>query len=302
MSAQAQTPGPGGGRLVVALALIVALIAAETVVGFLAHSLAVLSDAAHMLTDAGALILSLLAIRLAARPPAQGMTYGLKRAEILSALANGTTLLVLAVFIIYGGVRRLVSPPNVGAWAMLTVALVGLGINLLATWQLAKADRTSLNLKGAFRHIVTDAYAFGATALAACVILATGFRRADPVASLIIAGIMLYTAYGLMSAAGRVLLEGAPPGTDTADIGREMASHAEVTDIHDLHVWEITSGFPAMSAHVLVRPGQDCHAVRRDLEETLSTRFGITHTTLQVDHDSEELPLSIGRSGRSGRS
>ena len=179
-------------RLTAALALIVGFMAVEVVVGILVHSLALLSDAAHMLTDAGALAMSLVVIRLVRRPAGGNLTFGLKRTEILSAQANGATLLVLAALIVYEGVRRLIAPPQPGGLAILVVALVGVAVNLLATWQLAKANRQSMNIEGSFKHIVTDLFAFIATAIAGAIILFTGFERADGIASLLIAAIMLF--------------------------------------------------------------------------------------------------------------
>ena len=180
----------------------------EVIAGLLAHSLALLSDAGHMLTDAGALGLSLVAIRLAKQPPAGGFTYGLKRAEILSALANGATLAAIGALIVYEAVRRVVTPPDVQAPIILAVALVGIAVNLLATWQIAKANRTSLNVEASFRHILTDLYAFIGTAIAAVVIMFTGFTRADAIVSFLVALLMFKAAYGLLRDAGRVVLEG----------------------------------------------------------------------------------------------
>ena len=270
-------------RLLIALGLIGGLMVAQVVAGIVASSLALLSDAAHMLTDAGALVLSLVALRLAARPAAGAMTYGLKRAEILSALANGVTLLILALFVVYEAIRRLVSPPDVEGGLVVAVAVVGIVVNLAAVRILAGANRRSLNVEGSFQHIITDLYAFAATAIAGAVVLLTGFARAVPIASLLVAGMMLRSAYGLLRASGRVFLEAAPEGLDPGRIGRALAGHPEVVEVHDLHVWEVTSGFPAFSAHVVVTEDSDCHAVRRDLEATLHD-FGIDHTTMQVDH------------------
>jgi cobalt-zinc-cadmium efflux system protein len=278
------SPDAATGPLAIALGLILAFMAAEVAVGIAVHSLALLSDAAHMLTDAAAIALSLVALRLAQRPARGAMTYGLKRTEILSAQANGATLLVLGLLIVVEGVRRLVNPPQVqGGW-VLGVALAGVAVNLAATWTLARADRRSLNVEGAFRHVATDLAAFVATALAGAVILITGFNRADGLASLFVAAIMLVAAYGLLKASGRVFLEAAPEGLDPDRIGRAMAAEAEVAEVHDLHVWEVTSGFPALSAHVLVGADTDCHGARRRLERLLHDRFAIEHTTLQVDH------------------
>jgi cobalt-zinc-cadmium efflux system protein len=279
-----------------ALALILGLMGAEIVAGILASSLALLSDAAHMLTDAAALALSLFAARLAARPAAGAMTYGLGRAEILSAQANGVTLLVLAALIVYSAISRLVSPPDVSAWPVLALAIAGVVVNLIATRTLAgRSDgRRSLNVEGSYRHILTDLYGFIATGVAAIVILATGFDRADPIASLLIAGLMLHAAYGLLIASGRVFMEAAPAGLDPAEIGHVLAAQPGVVEVHDLHVWEVTSGFPALSAHVVVRAGDDCHQRRRQLQRLLHDRFGVDHTTLQVDHEAaEQGPLQI---------
>ena len=174
----------------------------EVVVGLVAESLALLSDAAHMLTDAAALGLSIVAIRLAARPAKGVMTYGLKRVEILSAQANGVSLLVLGLLIVFEALRRLIDPPDVGGRLVLIVALVGIVVNLVATWTLAKANRQSLNVEGSFQHLLTDLYAFIATAIAGAVIILTGYQRADAIASLLVAALMLRAAYGLLRASG----------------------------------------------------------------------------------------------------
>jgi cobalt-zinc-cadmium efflux system protein len=271
-------------RLGLALALIVAFMAGEIVAGILAHSLALLSDAAHMLTDAGALAMSLVVLRLAAQPVRGNRTFGLRRSEILSAQANGAALLVLAGLVVYGAVRRLVSPPPAhGGW-ILGVALVGIGVNLAATWQLVGANRQSLNVEGSFQHVLNDLYAFIATAVAGGIILATGWVRADPVAALFVAALMLRAAWRLLRDSGRVLLDIAPAGLPVDEIGTAMASHPGVVQVHDLHVWEVTTEFPTLSAHILVEPGADCHGIRRELEALLNDGFGLEHTTLQVDH------------------
>ena len=288
------------GKLTIALALIVGFMAVEVVVGILASSLALLSDAGHMLTDAAAIGLSLVAVRLAQRPAKGALTYGLKRIEILSAQFNGATLLVLALLIIYEGIRRLVSPPQVGGTAVLVVALIGVVVNLAATYTLSKANRQSMNVEGAFQHILTDLFAFIATAIAGAVILTTGFARADGIASLLVAAIMLRAAYGLLRDSGRVFLEAAPKGLEPDVIGQAMIAVPSVTEVHDLHVWEVTSGFPALSAHVLVEHDGNCHAARRVLEAMLDDRFDLEHTTLQVDHQGGEL-LDIELPERHGR-
>jgi cobalt-zinc-cadmium efflux system protein len=297
--------------LKIALALILAFMVGEVVAGILASSLALLSDAAHMLTDAAALAISLAAARLAVRPAHGSMTYGLGRVEILSAQANGVTLLVLGCVIVYEAIVRLTSPPQVHGIVVLIVALVGVVVNVIAAQVLAgRSDRErSLNVEGSFRHILTDMYGFIATAVAALVIIISGFWRADAIASLVIAGLMLWAAYGLLKAAGRVFMEAAPAGLDPGEIGRLLASQPEVIEVHDLHVWEVTSGFPALSAHVVVSAGSDCHALRRSLQRVLEDSFDLHHTTLQVDHEAgpqdplqiEVTPQASGASGPWGQ-
>jgi len=284
-------------KLLVALGLILGFMAVEVVAGILASSLALLSDAAHMLTDAAAIVLALVAIRLAARPAGGSFTFGLKRAEILSAQVNGATLGVLALFVVYEGIRRLIEPPGVEGAVVLVVALVGVAVNLLATWTLSRANRRSMNVEGAFQHILTDLFAFAATAVAGAVILLTGFDRADGLAALFVAGLMLRSAYRLLRDSGRVLLEGAPQGVDPDAVGRALCGEPGVVEVHDLHLWEVTSGFPALSAHVLVKPEDDCHEIRRQLEDVLRDRFSIAHTTLQVDHRHRDELLAVQSSG-----
>jgi cobalt-zinc-cadmium efflux system protein len=273
-----------------ALALILAFMLVEVVAGVLASSLALLSDAAHMLTDAVALAVSLAAARLAVRPAGGVMTYGLGRVEILSAQANGVTLLVLSVVIVIDAVQRLVSPPAVAGTLVLVVALAGILVNLVAARILAGDSERSLNVEGSYRHILTDLYGFIATAVAAGVIIVTGFDRADAIASLIIAGLLLHAAYGLIKESGRVFMEAAPAGLDPAEIGHTLAAQPGVVEVHDLHVWEVTSGFPALSAHVVVQAGDDCHERRRALQRVVQDHFGISHTTLQVDHEAAAQP------------
>jgi cobalt-zinc-cadmium efflux system protein len=275
--------------LAIALGINLAFMAIEIAVGVLADSLALLSDAAHMLTDAGAIALALAAARLARRRARGPMTFGLKRGEILSAQVNGMTLLILALFIVYEGVRRLVEPPEVDASLVLWVALAGLLANLGAAWALARANRESLNVEGAFQHNLIDAIGSIGAALAAAVILITGFERADPIASLVVAALMLRSAYSLLKASGRIFLEAAPEGMDPERIGQALLAEPGVVEVHDLHLWEITSGFPALSAHVVVKPDADCHQIRFHLAEALKASFQIDHSTLQVEHQPERL-------------
>jgi cobalt-zinc-cadmium efflux system protein len=289
------------GALKAALALILAYMLVEVTAGVLSSSLALLSDAAHMLTDAVALAMSLSAARLAERPAHGAMTYGLGRAEILSAQANGVTLLVLGVLIVIDAVQRLVSPPEVHGVTVLVVALAGIVVNFAAARILARGEHRSLNVEGSYRHIITDLYGFIATAVAAVVIIATGFDRADAIASLFIAAVLLHASYGLLKASGRIFMEAAPAGLDPVEIGRVLAAQPGVVEVHDLHVWEVTSGFPALSAHVVVRSGDDCHERRRMLQQVVHERFGIDHTTLQVDHEAApQPPLQIEVPGAAG--
>jgi cobalt-zinc-cadmium efflux system protein len=280
-------PAPDADRrwLGVALGLILAFMAVEVVAGLLAGSLALLSDAAHMLTDAGSIALALVAARLAARPPAGRFTYGLGRAEILSAQVNGAALLVLAGVIAWEAVQRLGDPPDVEGLVVLVIGLAGAGVNVAAAWALSRAQRRSLNVEGARAHVLADLYASLGAALAGLVVLTTGFERADVVAALLVAALMVRSGFSLLGQSAGVLLEASPRGIDPDAVGRALASHPGVREVHDLHVWEVTSGFTALSAHVLVPAGEDCHGRREELEQLLAERFGLEHTTLQVEHE-----------------
>ena len=295
--AHSHAPAPDADRrwLGVALGLILAFMAVEVVAGVLADSLALLSDAAHMLTDAGSIGLALVAARLAARPPGGGFTFGLGRAEILSAQVNGATLLVLAGVIAWEAVGRLGDPPEVEGLVVLVVGLVGAGVNVAAAWALSRAERRSLNVEGARAHVLADLYASLGAALAGLLVLTAGLQRADVVVALLVAALMVRSAFSLLGQATRVLLEGAPRGIDPDAVGHALASHPGVSEVHDLHVWEVTSGFPALSAHVLVPANADCHARRAELERLLADRFGLEHTTLQVEHEPEGGLLDITR-------
>jgi cobalt-zinc-cadmium efflux system protein len=280
--------------LTIALFLIVGFMAFEVVIGILAHSLALLSDAGHMLTDAGALVLSLVVIRLVRRPIGGALTYGMRRAEVLSGQANSAVLLVLGVLVIYEAVWRLVRPPAVAGMLVTVVAAVGVVVNVAAAWVLAKANRQSLNVEGSFQHILTDLYAFLGTLAAGIVILVTGFNRADAIASLFVAALMIRSGFVVQRKAIRVLLECAPEDLVPTDVGVAMAHAEHVSQVHDLHLWELAPGHPVLTAHVLVTAEADCHGVRRALEQMLRQRFKIDHTTLQVDHVRQQV-LSIGR-------
>jgi cobalt-zinc-cadmium efflux system protein len=285
--------GADRGPLTLALALIAGFMVVEVVAGLLADSLALLSDAAHMLTDAGAIALALVAARLAVRPARGAFTFGLQRSEILSAQINGAALLALAVLIGVDAIRRLGSPPDVEGGLVLAVGAAGAVVNVAAAWSLARAQRQSLNVAGARLHVMADLFGSIGAMVAGAVVLATGFDRADPIAALVVAALMLRSAWSLLRDSGRVLLEAAPAGMDVQRIGEALAEHRGILEVHDLHVWELTSDFPALSAHVMVPAGADCHAKRRELQELLRVRFGIEHTTLQVDHAPREELLDI---------
>jgi cobalt-zinc-cadmium efflux system protein len=288
--------------LTIALLLVVVLMAAEIVAGMLGHSLALLADAGHLLTDAAALGFALVASAMAARPAAGRWTFGYSRLEILAAQANGITLGLIALWVVWSAAHRLVHPHDVRGGLVLLVALGGIVVSIAASVVLARASRESLNVRGAFLHVVTDIAAFGAAALAGGLILATGWNRFDPIARLAVAALMLWSSIQLLRESTVIFLERAPSDADPEAIGRALVGEDGVVEVHDLHVWTVTSGFPALSAHVLVEPGADCHAARRRLEQVLADNFGLSHTTLQVDHATGrsatvELGEAVARSG-----
>lgn len=294
-------PSAGADRryLWPALALLVAYMAGEVVAALISGSLALLSDAGHMLTDAGAIAGALWAISLASRPPRGSMTYGWKRAEILSALANGVILIVVALVVAVEAVRRLIRPPEVTGVTVLVVALVGIVVNLAASWLIARADRSSLNIRGAYQHVLTDLFGFIGTAVAGVIILATGWTRADPIASLIVVVLMLRAGWGLTRDAGRVLLEAAPDELDLDDVRRHILEVGHVLAVHDLHAWTVTSNLPAVSAHLVIeeRCFTDGHAhqVLDEVQACLREHFQVSHTTFQVEperHEGTELDCS----------
>jgi cobalt-zinc-cadmium efflux system protein len=285
--------------LALALALILAFMAVEVVFGILADSLALLADAGHMLTDAAALALALVAAWAASLPARGRFTFGFARAEILAAQANGITLVLIGLWILYEAVRRLIEPPEVQAGVVTVVALGGIAVNLAVLWLLSRSRRQSLNVRGAYLHITTDLAAFVGTVVAGLLILSTGWDRFDPIASLVVVGLMFYASVELLRESGRIFLEGAPASAPPTEVGDALAKHPGVVEAHDLHVWTVTSGFPSLSAHVLVQPGADCHRIRLELERMLRERFGIDHSTLQVEHVGAESGLEIRRSGAS---
>jgi cobalt-zinc-cadmium efflux system protein len=277
----------------VVLGLTLAFTAVEIVGGVLTGSLALLADAVHMLSDNVALALALLAVWLAGRPSTPERSFGYQRAEILAALANGVILVVLAVWIFVEAWGRLMDPPEVLAGWMAVVAGVGLAVNLAAAAILARAGHDTLNMRAALRHVIADALGSAGVLVAALVILVTGWGYADPLAGALIAVAVLASSWSVLRDSVNILLEAAPKGIDAGELGRRLAQMPGVVEVHDLHVWTITSGFPALSAHVLVERDDDCHARRRELEELLLNEYGIEHTTLQVDHTSAPSLVSI---------
>jgi cobalt-zinc-cadmium efflux system protein len=279
--------------LAVVLGLTAAFTVVEVVGGVATGSLALLADAAHMLSDNLALALALLAVWLAGRPSTPDRSFGYQRAEILAALANGIILVALAIWIFVEAWQRFSNPPDVLAGWVALVAVLGLVVNLGAAFLLHRHGHDSLNIRAALRHVLADALGSVGVLVSAFVILLTGWEYADPVAGVVIGLLVLASSWTVLRDSVQILLEGAPKGIDAAALGRRLAEAPGVADVHDLHVWTITSGFPALSAHVLVERGDDCHARRRELEEILLREYGIEHTTLQVDHVAAPAVVSI---------
>ena len=281
----------GGGSdrryLLIALALLVAFMLGEVIAAVISGSLALLSDAGHMLADVGALAGALWAIRLAARPPSGAWTFGWKRAEILSAAVNGITLLVVSGIVAVEAITRLIHPPRVDGGLVVVVATVGIAVNVTAAWVLARANRSSLNVQGAFRHVLTDLYGFIGTIIAGVIILATGFTRADAIASLLVVGLMLKAATELLRDSGRILLEAAPKTMNLDDVRAHLLATEHVRGLHDLHAWTVTSDLPALSAHIVIDDScfRDGHAPRLldKLQACLAGHFDVEHSTFQLE-------------------
>ena len=282
--------------LVVVLALTAAFAAVEVVGGVLTGSLALVADAGHMLSDTLAIGLAVVAIGMARRPSTPRRSFGFQRAEIIAAFVNGLTLLLVGGWIVWEAVQRFREPPEIeGGW-MLVVALVGLGVNSVAAAILARSGRESLNVEAVFRHVLADLLGSAGVIVAALVVLGTGWTLVDPIVSLAIAALIAASAWGVLRDSTGILMEATPSGVDPDAIAGAIVEVTGVASVHDLHVWRITSGFDALSAHVLVGRGEDCHQRRRDIEQVLRDRFGITHTTLQVDHDSSGNLIELRRS------
>jgi cobalt-zinc-cadmium efflux system protein len=282
----------GGGerderRLVVALGLLAVFLVGEVVAAILAHSLALLADAGHMVTDVLALVAAVVAARLARRPAKGHWTFGLARAEILSAAGNGITLLVIAALVVYVAIHRLVHPANVGGQTVIVIGSLGLAVNALAAFVLHGTERRSMNIQGAIAHVVTDAYGFAAAVIAGVIVVTTGWDRADPIASLVVAVLLVRTGYALLRDSGRVLLEAAPSELDLALVRRHLVDADYVVDVHDLHVWTVTSGLPALSVHVVI--SDECFTTGRapqvldELQACLAGHFDVEHSTFQLE-------------------
>jgi cobalt-zinc-cadmium efflux system protein len=276
-----------------ALRLTLALTATFTVVevvgGIVTGSLALLADAAHMLSDNLSLGIALFAGWLAARPAGPSRTFGYRRAEILAALFNGASLVAISIWIFVEAYGRFGDPPDVEAGLMLAIAFGGLLVNLIAVRILHGQSGESLNVSAALRHVIADLLGSVGVIAAAAIILLTGWEYADPVVGVVIGILVLASSWSILRDSTQILLEGSPPGTDVEEVGLAMAQVPGVNEVHDLHVWTITSGFPALAAHVLVDRDTDCHETRRELERMLNERFGLDHTTLQVDHTGGDL-------------
>ena len=286
-------------RLAYVLGLTAGFTVIEVIGGLLTGSLALLADAGHMLSDAASLGLALFAAWLSGRAATPERTFGFKRAEVLAALLNGLALVGISLWILFEAYRRLSDPPEVlGSW-MLAVAALGLVVNVVAAAILLRGHDENINVAAAFRHVLADLLGSVGAVAAAIIIIVTGWRYADPAVSVVIALLVLASSWSILREAVRILLEATPRGVDAATVGAAMAARPGVVEVHDLHIWTITSGFPALAAHILVSPGDDCHARRRELEAMLRESYGIEHTTLQVDHETDgEVLLQIDRRER----
>lgn len=265
-----------------ALCINLALLGAGVAGAVVFDSVALFADAGHVLSDLGAIALGLAAATLALRPAAGRRTFGSGRSEILAAFANGVTLVAVAVLVIVEASSRLSDPPDVDGVGVLVIGVAGLVGNLAATIVLAGGDRRDVNLEGVLRHSAADALGSLGVIVSAIVVLATGWTHADPVAGLMIGALILAGSWRLVREPFDVLMEAAPRGIDVREVGEAMARVPGVREVHDLHVWTVTSGFPALAAHVVADPHEDVDAIRRRIEAVLLERFEIEHTTLQT--------------------
>jgi cobalt-zinc-cadmium efflux system protein len=275
-------------RMRIALAINVTMLVAAVLGGLLTGSLALLADAGHVLSDVGAIALGLAAAALATRSGGPRSTYGLQRSEVLAALVNGLALVVIAVLVAIAAIGRLSDPPDVEGAGVLALGVFGLAGNVAATWVLARGDRVDVNLEAVLRHSFADALGSLAVVASGALILATGWLEADPVASLVVAVLILLASVRLVMEPLGVLMETAPAGLDVEELGRTLVGVEGVQEVHELHVWTVTTGFTALSAHVVAAGGRDRDLVRRELEYLLRERYRIAHTTLQMEEAADE--------------
>jgi cobalt-zinc-cadmium efflux system protein len=275
-------------RLAVTLVLVAAYMVAEVIGGVFANSLALLADAGHMLSDVAALGLALFAIWFAGRPAPPRRTYGYYRTEILAALVNGAGLVAISVLIFVEAIRRFRTPPEVEGGLLLGVALGGLAINLAGLWILHGGREESLNVKGAWLHVLTDALGSVQAIAAGGLILAFGWTWVDPLASLLIGALVIFSSWELIREAVSVLMESAPGHLDVDEVRNTILAHPGVIDVHDLHIWTIATGLDALSAHVAVEDGSAPPRLLGELSELLYDRFGIDHITIQIEPESFE--------------
>ncbi len=281
--------------LLLVFVLTLSFTAVEIAGGLWTGSLALLADAVHMVSDVLAIGLALLAVTLARRPATSRRSFGFQRAEILAAFVNGLALVAVSCWIAWEAVGRLADPPEIlGGW-MLVVATVGLLVNGVSAAVLVRSGGEGLNIEAALRHVVADLLGSTGVLVAALLVVLTGWWLADPLVSLCIAVLIAASAWGILRDSTAILMEQTPAGIDADAVAGAIVDVPGVTSVHDLHVWRITSGFDALAAHVLVGRGEDCHALRRDVERVLAQRFGITHTTLQVDHDAAGALIELER-------
>ena len=271
-------------RLAITLGLVSIYMVAEVVGGLLTNSLALLADAGHMLSDAAALALSLFAIWIAQKPPTSRRTYGYYRTEILAALVNGATLVAISLYIFLEAYRRIGEAPEVQGALMMSIALGGLGINVIGLWILNAGRGESLNVRGAWLHVLTDALGSIGAIVAGGLIWAFGWNLADPVASIVIGVLVVYSSWSLLKETVAVLMEGAPGNIDVDAVRDAVVSVPGVEAVHDLHVWTITSGMVALSAHVVVRETPFNPDILPQIQEELRARFEIDHATIQMEH------------------
>jgi len=270
-------------RMRAALAINAGMLVAAVAGGIVFDSLALLADAGHVLSDLGAILVGLAAAGFATRGGGPRRTFGFHRGEVLAALVNGITLVVLAVLIVIAAIDRLSDPPEVEGAGVLAVGVLGLAGNVWATVLLARGERADINLEAVLRHSAADALGSLAVVFSGVALVVFGWREADPIASLAIAGLILASSGRLVREPLDVLMESAPAGLDVDEIGQAICGLAGVRSVHELHVWTVTSGFEALAAHVVAAPDADRDQVRREAEYLLQERFGIEHTTLQME-------------------